>query len=251
MSSRHRVQMRWGDIDGARPRQPRASCSPTSRRAATRSSRERGISRDEYVVGRCEVMLAARDPTRPSRGHRRVRGHASSARSSMTTRERILDAEGEVARRGRVRARALGRGAARLAPDHRRASAPRWRGSGGGTEMSAWNSRPRRHHLRDHRRRRLPRHQPEHPVHDRGDRRLGDRRGRGGRDDRPPARARGRRHAERPARAVRRRDRPDPRRLPDLLTMVSTGGANDMTIERAHDRPRGEAGHLRASSRAR
>ena len=117
---------------------------------------------------------------------------------------------------------------------------------------AAWNVRPRGRHLRDHRRRRLPREQPEHPVHDAGDRRLGDRGARAGasiahlhvrEDDGTPS---GR-----------------PELFVDVIDRIRDGRAgapddglhrrvsNDMTIEERTTGLEAEARHLRASSPAR
>ena len=56
---------------------------------------EHGISRDEYVVGRCSVGFN-REIARGRVGHGRVPRRAVGNKS-VTTSERILDAEGNVA----------------------------------------------------------------------------------------------------------------------------------------------------------
>ena len=239
----HAVQMRWRDLDGlghvnhtvvltyleegrdaflrgARDQPRRVRRRPLLGRASTaRSTRRSGRSRSSArsrELGTLERDDQRADPRRRRRGRRR----------------------------GRVRARPLGsraRAARGRSPTTERAALA---GSGEEAADERLEQRPGRRHLRHHRRRRLPREQPEHPVHDRGDRRLGDRGGGGRRDDRPPARARGRRHAERPPGAVRRRDRPHPRRL------RRADDGLDRRRQRHDDRgadhrPRGEAGHLR------
>ena len=236
--SGHEVQMRWRDLDAlGHVNHPVVLTYLEEGRDAFLA--DRGISRDEYVVGRCTVSYRGRD--RP--------GDLGSVMVECEVAE-LGHVEREDARahrrrgrrgagRGRVRDRPLGPGATRVPPDHRR-GAHRSRER----RRSELELGPRGRHLRHHRRRRLSREQPEHPVHDRGDRQLGDRGGGGRRDDRPPPRPRGRRHAVGQARALRRRDRPHPRREPDPHDGL------DRRLERhddrgAHHRPRGQARHLR------
>ena len=173
LGEQRQVQMRWGDID-ALGHVNHALAFTYFEEARDAFLAERGISRDSYVVGRCEVWWK-RELTP---GHPAVTVETAVSElgtSSMTTLRADLRRRGQRRRRGRVRARALGLGGARRAPDHRHrapgADLVRRADPGGGTAMSkALELGPRRDHLRDHRRRRLPRHQPERPLHDRGDR---------------------------------------------------------------------------------
>ena len=100
----HRVQMRWRDLDGL------GDGSHTVVLTYLEEARDaflkgHGISRDEYVVGRCSVrFLSEVDPDRTSR-HRAVldpgaRGDRASRRASASSTE-----SGQRRRRGRVRDR--------------------------------------------------------------------------------------------------------------------------------------------------
>jgi acyl-CoA thioester hydrolase len=91
----HRVQMRWRDLDGL------GHVNHTVVLTYLEEGRDawlakRGISRDEYVVGRCSVNFQREiDPS-----HDAVTVECSLhglGRSSILTRERILDHQGEVA----------------------------------------------------------------------------------------------------------------------------------------------------------
>jgi acyl-CoA thioester hydrolase len=90
----HRVQMRWRDLDGL------GHVNHTVALTYLEEGRDaflkhHGISREEYVVGRCEVNF--RDEIDPSLEtvtvHCAVR---ELGRSSMTTSERIVDDGGRV-----------------------------------------------------------------------------------------------------------------------------------------------------------
>ena len=101
--------------------------------------------------------------------------------------------------------------------------------------------RPGRAHRGGHRRRRLPREQPEHPLHDRGDRRL-EHRG-GARPGRPSPTCTCARTTARRAAAPScssRRDRPDPRRLRRA----------DDGLDRRRQRHDDRGAHHRASRRS-
>ena len=94
MSSGHRVQVRWRDLDGL------GHVNHTVVLTYLEEGRDawlerHGIRRDEYVVGRCSVNFRREiDPAFKTVtvecGVRRL------GRSSVTTSERILDDRGEV-----------------------------------------------------------------------------------------------------------------------------------------------------------
>jgi acyl-CoA thioesterase FadM len=92
--SEHRVQMRWRDLDGL------GHVSHNVALVYLEEGRDafletHGISRRDYVVGRCEVTF--RDEIRA--GLREVVAGCDAAevgRSSLTTRERICDPDGRV-----------------------------------------------------------------------------------------------------------------------------------------------------------
>jgi acyl-CoA thioester hydrolase len=90
----HRVQMRWRDLDGL------GHVNHTVVLTYLEEGRDaflkaRGISRDEYVVGRCSVNFQSEiDP-----GFEAVTVECAVSevgRSSITTREQILDHAGQV-----------------------------------------------------------------------------------------------------------------------------------------------------------
>ena len=225
----HAVQMRWRDLDGL------GHVNHTVVLTYLEEGRDaflaaRGIRRDEYVVGRCAVEFKGEiDPAFETVTVQcAVRDLGSK---SVTTSERIVDAAGEV-----VVEAEFGlvlwdpeRRASRPITDEERASLAR--AEGGADERRPGTATPWSLTVRDHGRRRLPREQPEHPVHDRGDRRL--------------ERSRRRRPGATVAHLHVREDDGTPSGRPelfvdaidriragcDVLTMVSTGGANDMTIE--------------------
>jgi acyl-CoA thioesterase FadM len=90
----HSVHMRWQDIDGL------GHVNHTVALTYLEEGRdawlaERGISRDEYVVGRCSVSyLGEIDPS--SETVTVQCGLRELGRSSVTTTERILDRTGKV-----------------------------------------------------------------------------------------------------------------------------------------------------------
>ena len=223
----HRVQMRWRDLDGL-GRQPHGRAHlPRGGRDAF--LRRHGIRRDEYVVGRCNVsFLGEIDP-----GLEMVTVECAVrdlGRSSVATTERILDPAGEVLTEAQFDL-VLWDPAPSVARDRSptRSGLPSSAPEKGRDELE---QRPRRRHRGGNGRRRLSRErrQPEHPLHHRGDRRLEHRGERGGgerahlhvrEDDGTPS--------GRPELFVDVIDRI--RAGTDMLTMVSTGGANDMTID--------------------
>jgi acyl-CoA thioester hydrolase len=90
----HRVQMRWRDLDGL------GHVNHTVVLTYLEEGRDawlakRGISRDEYVVGRCSVSFQREiDP-----GQQAVTVECSLhdlGRSSLVTHERIVDGQGKV-----------------------------------------------------------------------------------------------------------------------------------------------------------
>ncbi len=89
----HQVQMRWRDLDGL------GHVNHTVALTYMEEGRDRflaghGIGRDEYVVGRCAVSWLAE--IEPGPGAVTVFCSISEiGRSSLTTRERILDADGK------------------------------------------------------------------------------------------------------------------------------------------------------------
>ena len=204
------VQMRWQDLDGL-GHVNHAVVFTYLEEARDAFLRDHGIAREEYVVGRCSVELP-RTRSRPATpavtvecGVRELgtqeRHARASGSSAATARSSSRPSSGSCS--GTRRSRGT-----RAITDAERASLSdrRW------CPDERLEREPGRRHLRHHRRRRLPREQPEHPLHDEeiADSAIGAARGRG--DGRPPPRPRGRRDAERPPGAVRRRDRPDPRR---------------------------------------
>ena len=98
LGEQRQVQMRWGDID-ALGHVNHALAFTYFEEARDAFLAERGISRDSYVVGRCEVWWK-RELTP---GHPAVTVETSVSElgtSSMTTLERIFDADGNVAVEG-------------------------------------------------------------------------------------------------------------------------------------------------------
>ena len=98
LGEQRQVQMRWGDID-ALGHVNHALAFTYFEEARDAFLAARGISRDEYVVGRCEVWWK-RELTP---GHPAVTVETSVSElgtSSMTTLERIFDADGNVAVEG-------------------------------------------------------------------------------------------------------------------------------------------------------
>ena len=98
LGEQRQVQMRWGDID-ALGHVNHALAFTYFEEARDAFLAEREIGRDEYVVGRCEVWWK-RELTP---GHPAVTVETSVSElgtSSMTTFERIFDAEGNVAVEG-------------------------------------------------------------------------------------------------------------------------------------------------------
>ncbi len=90
----HRVQMRWRDLDGLGHVNHTVALTylEEGRDAFLKSH---GISRDEYVVGRCEVSW--RDEIDPSLETVTVQCAVREVgRSSVTTSERIVDDSGRV-----------------------------------------------------------------------------------------------------------------------------------------------------------
>ena len=90
----HEVQMRWRDIDplGHVNHNVALTYLEEGRDAHLR---ERGIDRDNYVVGRCSVTFA--HEIRPEFGSVTVECRVVDlGRSSVTTSERIVDPEGNV-----------------------------------------------------------------------------------------------------------------------------------------------------------
>lgn len=90
--SAHRVQMRWRDVDAlGHVNHPVVLTYLEEGRDAFLA--DRGISRDEYVVGRCSVSFEG--AIDPELGSVLVECEvAALGRSSLRTRERILDDEG-------------------------------------------------------------------------------------------------------------------------------------------------------------
>jgi acyl-CoA thioester hydrolase len=90
----HRVQMRWQDLDGL------GHVNHTVVMTYLEEGRDawlaaRGIPRDEYVVGRCNVNF--KREIDPAWGEVTVQCRLSElGRSSLVTSERILDEGGEV-----------------------------------------------------------------------------------------------------------------------------------------------------------
>jgi len=98
LGEQRQVQMRWGDID-ALGHVNHALAFTYFEEARDAFLAARGIDRDEYVVGRCEVWWK-RELTP---GHPAVTVETSVSElgtSSMTTLERIFDADGNVAVEG-------------------------------------------------------------------------------------------------------------------------------------------------------
>jgi len=98
LGEQRQVQMRWGDID-ALGHVNHALAFTYFEEARDAFLAERGINRDEYVVGRCEVSWK-RELTP---GHPAVTVETAVSElgtSSMTTLERIFDADGNVAVEG-------------------------------------------------------------------------------------------------------------------------------------------------------
>lgn len=90
----HRVQMRWRDLDGL-GHVNHSVVLTYLEEGRDAFLKGHGISRDEYVVGRCSVNFQSEiDP-----GFEAVTVECAVrevGRSSMTTRERILDHTGQV-----------------------------------------------------------------------------------------------------------------------------------------------------------
>jgi acyl-CoA thioester hydrolase len=91
--SGHRVQVRWQDLD-ALGHVNHVVVLTYLEEGRDAWLEQRGISRDEYVVGRCTVTFRREiDPA-----FKAVTVHCSAGelgRSSLTTNERIVDEEGE------------------------------------------------------------------------------------------------------------------------------------------------------------
>lgn len=93
-SSGHRVQMRWRDID------PLGHVNHNVALTYLEEGRdafllERGLTRDNYVVGRCTVSFLGE--IRPEFSAVTVQCEVSAlGRKSVTTAERVLDPEGNV-----------------------------------------------------------------------------------------------------------------------------------------------------------
>ena len=92
--TRHRVQMRWRDLDGL------GHVNHTVVLTYLEEGRDawlasHGIRREEYVVGRCSVSFRREIDPR-FRSVTVECGVHSLGDSSLTTRERILDDRGEV-----------------------------------------------------------------------------------------------------------------------------------------------------------
>ena len=90
----HKVQMRWRDID------PLGHVNHNVALTYLEEGRdafllERGVTRDNYVVGRCTVSFLGE--IRPEFGEVTVECEISAlGRKSVTTSERVLDPEGNV-----------------------------------------------------------------------------------------------------------------------------------------------------------
>ena len=90
----HRVQMRWRDLDGLGHVNHTVVLTYLEEGRDAMLDRH-GISREEYVVGRCSVSFA--DEIDPAFGSVTVQCAVRElGRSSMTTDERILDRDGNV-----------------------------------------------------------------------------------------------------------------------------------------------------------
>jgi acyl-CoA thioester hydrolase len=90
----HRVQMRWRDLDGLGHVNHTVALTYLEE-GRDAFLKEHGISRDEYVVGRCEVNW--RDEIDPSLQTVTVQCSVRElGRSSVTTTERIVDDSGRV-----------------------------------------------------------------------------------------------------------------------------------------------------------
>ena len=136
----HRVQLRWRDLDGLGHVNHNVVLTYLEE-GRDAFLEERGIGRVEYVVGRCSIeFLAEIDPEQ--KWITAECAVSEIGRSSITTSERLLDeSRGRRRRRRPFGHRALGFGATRVAPDHRRGAG----GSDqlrGGSRVSAWNSDP-------------------------------------------------------------------------------------------------------------
>jgi acyl-CoA thioester hydrolase len=90
----HRVQMRWRDLDGLGHVNHTVALTYLEE-GRDAFLKDHGISREEYVVGRCEVSW--RDEIDPSLETVTVQCSVREVgRSSVTTRERIVDDSGRV-----------------------------------------------------------------------------------------------------------------------------------------------------------
>jgi acyl-CoA thioester hydrolase len=90
----HRVQMRWRDLDGLGHVNHVVALTYLEE-GRDAFLKDRGIRRDEYVVGRCQVNW--RDEIDPSLGTVTVHCDVRElGRSSVTTSERIVDDSGRV-----------------------------------------------------------------------------------------------------------------------------------------------------------
>jgi acyl-CoA thioester hydrolase len=91
----HQVQMRWRDLDGLGHVNHTVVLTYLEE-GRDAWLRERGIPRDEYVVGRCSVSFQREiDPTQSAVTVECALREVG--RSSMVTNERILDPAGQVA----------------------------------------------------------------------------------------------------------------------------------------------------------
>ena len=90
----HRVQMRWRDLDGLGHVNHTVALTYLEE-GRDAFLKDHGISREEYVVGRCEVSW--RDEIDPSLETVTVQCAVREVgRSSVTTSERIVDDSGRV-----------------------------------------------------------------------------------------------------------------------------------------------------------
>jgi acyl-CoA thioester hydrolase len=90
----HRVQMRWRDLDGLGHVNHTVALTYLEE-GRDAFLKDHGISREEYVVGRCEVSW--RDEIDPSLETVTVQCSVREVgRSSVTTSERIVDDSGRV-----------------------------------------------------------------------------------------------------------------------------------------------------------
>lgn len=97
-SAEHRVQMRWRDLDGLGHVNHTVVLTYLEEGRDALFARH-GIPRDEYVVGRCTVSY--RREIDPAQGEVTVQCAVRElGRSSLTTVERVLGADGDVVAEG-------------------------------------------------------------------------------------------------------------------------------------------------------